>query len=322
VKRRPALRNGVVVEMLLVVGGTGDLGGRVVQRLRDTGNEVRCLVRAGSDDSELRRIGAQTVRGDLTEPGGLAAACHGITTVVATATMIGRRLAGARKPSIKDADESGMASLIDAAEAAGVRRFVFISFPGVDAAAGTPMERAKLATEKRLERSSLQRVVVRADAFQEIHLAPMGRFDLVAGKVAVIGKGDAKRRWISTDDVAALLAAVAVEPDPPALIEVGGPESISRNEAIAIAEGLIGHPLKVQRMPRSVARLAIRLLNRPNDALASVFGAGLLQDLRPADWDDEALRVRGIKAQPASAYLRAQARLLEPQSDEGDGVTG
>ena len=160
--------------MLLVVGGTGELGGRVVRLLRDQGNEVRCLVRPGSDASELERQGAQVVRGDLTEPGSLAAACQGITAVVATATVIGRRLAGVRKPSIKDADEIGMGSLVDAAEAAGVRRFVYISFPGVDAAIGTPLERAKLATEKRLERSSLQRVVVRADAFQEVHLASIG----------------------------------------------------------------------------------------------------------------------------------------------------
>ncbi|WP_157979738.1 SDR family oxidoreductase [Kribbella monticola] len=296
--------------MLLVVGGTGELGGRVVRLLREQQHEVRCLVRATTDASELQGMGAQVVRGDLTDPASLKAACEGISTVVATATVIARRLAGVRKPSIKEADEVGMASLIDAAEQTGVRRFVYISFPGVDAATGTPLEHAKLATEKRLERSTLQRVVVRADAFQEVHLAPIGRFDLAAGKVAIIGKGDTKQRWISQDDVAELLAAVAVEADPPALIVVGGPEAISKNEAVAIAEGFLHRRLKVQRMPRPVARLAIRLLRGPNDALASVFGAGLLQDLHAGDWDDEALLQRGIKPQSASTYLRDQARLL------------
>jgi uncharacterized protein YbjT (DUF2867 family) len=304
--------------MLLVVGGTGELGGRVVRLLRDQGHEVRCLVRAASDASELERQGVQVVRGDLTDPGSLPAACEGITTVVATATVIARRLAGVRKPTIKEADEIGMASLIDAAEAAGVRRFVYISFPGVDAATGTPLEHAKLATEQRLERSSLQRVVVRADAFQEVHLAPVGRFDLAAGKIAVIGKGDTRQRWISQDDVAALLAAVAVEPDPPALIVVGGPEALSKNEAVAIAESFLHRPLKVQRMPRPLARLAIRLLGRPNDALASVFGAGLLQDLHAADWDDEPLRQRGIEPRSATTYLQEQARQVTEADPPGD----
>jgi uncharacterized protein YbjT (DUF2867 family) len=299
-----------VIEMLLVVGGTGELGGRVVRLLRDQGNEVRCLVRATSDASELQSVGAQVVRGDLTDPASLKAACEGISTVVATATVIARRLAGVRKPTIKEADEDGMASLIDAAEAAGVRRFVYISFPGVDAGVGTPLERAKLATERRLERSPMQRVVVRGDAFQEIHLAPIGRFDLAAGKVAIVGKGDSRQRWIGQDDVAALLAAVAVEPAPPALIVVGGPEAISKNEAVAIAESFLHRRLKVQRMPRALARLVIRLFSRSNDALASVLGAGLLQDLHAADWDDEPLLQRGIKPRSATAYLQEQARLL------------
>lgn len=294
--------------MILVVGGTGDLGGRVVRLLRAQGQEVRCLVRPGTDDSAVLALGATVVRGDLTEPDTLGPACHGVTTVVATATMIARRFAGARRPTIREADEVGMGSLVAAAESAGVGRFVYLSFPGVESAIGTPMERAKLATEERLRRSALRPVIVRSDAFQEIHLGPAGRFDVAAGRVAVIGKGDSRRRWISTEDVAALVAKVAVEPDPPPVIEVGGPEALSKNEAVAIVEAVTGRPLKVQHMPRPVARLATRLLARRNDALASAFGAGLLQDLRPADWDDAPLRQRGIEPRSASDFLREQGR--------------
>jgi uncharacterized protein YbjT (DUF2867 family) len=299
-----------VVEMILVVGGTGDLGGRVVGLLRDQGNDVRCLVRAGSDDSALRAVGAEVVPGDLTARETLPAACEGVTTVMATATVIGRVLAGARRPSIHEVDEVGMAALVGAAESAGVERFVYMSFPGVEASTGTGLERAKLATERRLAASAMRAVVVRADAFQEIHLGPAARFDVAAGKVAVIGKGDSRRRWISTQDVAALVAALAVEPDPPGMVTVGGPEAISKNEAVAVVEAVTGRKMKVQHMPRAVARLAIRVLNKRNDALASAFGAGLLQDLRPADWDDAPLRERGIKPTQASAFLRDQARRL------------
>lgn len=294
--------------MILVVGATGDLGGRVVRRLRDQGHDVRSLVRSASDDSELRALGADVVHGDLTEPGSLAGACEGVTTVVATATVIARRLAGARKPSIREVDEEGMASLIDAAEAAGVERFVYLSFPGVDSPIGTPLERAKIATEKRLADSTMRPVIIRADAFQEIHLGPVARFDLAAGKIEVIGKGDSRRRWISTDDVAALVAAVAVEADPARIITVGGPEAISKNEAAKVAETITGRPMKVKHMPRPVARLVIRLLDKRNDALASALGAGLLEDVLPADWDDAPLRERGIEPTSASDFLRGQAQ--------------
>jgi uncharacterized protein YbjT (DUF2867 family) len=295
--------------MILVVGGTGDLGGRVVRLLRENGNDVRCLVRPGTDDSEVLALGATVVRGDLTDRNSLGPACQGVTTVVATATMIARRLDGARRPSIHEADEVGMASLVDAAERAGVVRFVYMSFPGIDRAVGTPLERAKLATEQRLQSSSLRPVIVRSDAFQEVQLGPAARFDVAAGKVAVIGKGDTRQRWVSTEDVAALVASVVVEPDPPAVIEVGGPEAISKNEAVAIVEGVTGRRMKVQHLPLPVARLAIRLLHKRNDALASVFGAGLMADTRPATCDEAPLRERGIEAKPASAFLREQAEL-------------
>ncbi|MDZ5621783.1 SDR family oxidoreductase [Nocardioides bizhenqiangii] len=294
--------------MILVVGGTGDLGGRIVRLLREQGVGVRCLVRHQVDDSTLRQLGVDVARGDLTEPDSLGAACDGVDSVIATATAIARRFEDASTPTIKEVDEAGMASMVGAAESAGVEHFVYFSFPGVDRAVGTPLERAKLAIEERLRRGSLRPVIIRADAFQEIHLTAAARFDVAAGKVAIIGRGDSKRRWISTADVAALTASLAVEPDPPELVTVGGPEAISKNEAVAIVEEVTGRRLKVQHMPRAVARLAIRLLPQGKDALASAFGAGLLQDLQPATWDDGPLRQRGIDPKPASDFLREQAR--------------
>jgi uncharacterized protein YbjT (DUF2867 family) len=249
------------------------------------------------------------VRGDLTDTPSLRVACEGVDAVIATAAAIARILAGARTPTIRETDEIGMLALVDSAESAGVGRFVYISFPTEDAIRA-PMDHAKLAVEKRLGTSSMRTVIVRSDAFQEIHLAPVGRFDMAAGKVSVIGHGDTPRRWIATDDVAALMAAVAVEPDPPAMLTVGGPERMTKNEAIALAEQLTHRRMKVQRMPRRVARLAIWVLARRRDALATAFAAGLHQDTVEATWDDAPLRERGITPRSASEFLREQAREL------------
>jgi uncharacterized protein YbjT (DUF2867 family) len=300
-------------QMILVVGGTGDLGSRVVTRLRSAGHEVRCLVRPGSDDERLRADGVEVQAGELTDAASLARACVGVDVVVATATSIGRQLAGRRTPSMHDVDDVGMRALVDAAEAAKVDRFVYVSYAGVDAALNSPLERAKIAVEQRLAGSQMTVCIVRPDAFQEIHLAPIGRFDIAAGKVAVFGRGDTPRRWIATDDVAALVAAVSTEPEPPRVIEVGGPEALTRNEAIAAAARLSGRKIKRQRMPRPVARIGMRLLDKRNPALASVFGAGLLQDLAAATWNDRALVERGITPRPATEFIRQQATELRPQ---------
>ena len=295
--------------MFPVVGATGELGGRIIRLLRADGHDVRCLVRAGTDDEGLLEVGATVVRGDLTDRSSLRAACEGVDTVVATAAAIARILAGRRTPTIRETDEVGMLALVDSAEAAGVQRFVYISGPDLDARLG-PMDRAKLAVESRLGASPMQTVVIRSDAFQEVHLAPIGRFDMAAGKVSVIGHGNTPRRWIAIDDVAALMAAVAVEADPPAMLTVGGPEAMTKMEAVALAEQLTRRKLKVQRMPRPVARLASRLLARRYDALATAFGAGLHQDTVTATWDDAPLRERGITPRSASDFIREQARDL------------
>src|SRR5205823_4397322 len=100
-------------------------------------------------------------------------------------------------------------------------------------------------------------------------------------------------------DVAALVAAVVSEPDPPQEIDFGGPESISRNEAVVIAERELGRAIRRRRMPRAAVRIAMRLLARPNPALSSVFGLGLVMDLVEPDWSDEPLRQRNIHPTPA-----------------------
>src|SRR5690348_3430124 len=95
-------------DLILVVGGTGDLGSRVVRLLVDQGRRVRCLLRPGSDDEPLRDLGVDVSRGDLTDATSLRTACRDVGTVVATATVMGRRLTGTRKQSVRQVDELGM----------------------------------------------------------------------------------------------------------------------------------------------------------------------------------------------------------------------
>jgi uncharacterized protein YbjT (DUF2867 family) len=289
-------------EMILIVGASGDLGQRVTNTLRNRGQAVRAMLRPGSEQPEALPD-VDIVQGDLTDSATLVRACQGVTTVVFTATAIGRRLAGERV-SIRKVDELGGLALVAAAEQAGVERFVYMSFPGADAGVGTPLERAKLAVERQLAATAMPAVIVRADGFQEIHLGPLARFDVASGKVSIIGRGDCQRRWIATEDVAELVAALTVEADPPEQIEVGGPEAISKNDLVAVAERASGHRIKTQHMPRSVARLIIKLSARRNDALASALGAGLHQDLVPATWDDTPLRERDITPTAPSEFVQ------------------
>ena len=158
----------------------------------------------------------------------------------------------------------------------------------------------------------MRAVMLRPDAFQEIHLGPLARFDVAKGKVAVMGRGDNPRRWVATDDVAALTAAVATEPDPPPVLTFGGPEPLSKNQAVAVAERATGRSFKVQHLPLPVVRIGARLLARPQEAMSTVFGLGLAQDLNPATWDDAPLRERGIRPRSATEWIESQATAQRP----------
>ena len=272
----------------LVVGATGDLGGGVVRRLRERGATVRALVRPSSEPAELEALGVEIVRGDLLDPASLALACRDVRTVVCTATAIARLLAGGGGPSLPDVDDRGVGNL------------------GFAAGLGFPIERAMAANEERLRRARLQEVIVRPDAFQDVHLAPLGRFDVVGGKVEILGRGDSKRRWVACDDIAALVTALALEEDPPRLVEVGGPDALSKNEAADLAQTIGGSEIKRRHMPRVAVRVGSRLMARKKPELATVLGLGLLMDLHETHVDDAPLRQRGIEPQPVAAHLGRQ----------------
>ncbi len=70
---------------VLVVGGTGMLGGQVVTALLSRGKRVRALVRPASDAAALMRAGVEIARGDMMEPASLLRAMDGVDAVITTA---------------------------------------------------------------------------------------------------------------------------------------------------------------------------------------------------------------------------------------------
>src|SRR5262245_53750278 len=140
-------------ERTLVVGATGMLGGQIVRTLCESGKKVRALVRPGVADEKRAALAAlpvEVVTGDLREAPSIRAACAGATTVVSTATAI---LSRDPANTIDAVDRGGQQGLVAAAVEAGLRRFVFVSFPP------NPLEyafqRAKRAAEQSLTDSGL-----------------------------------------------------------------------------------------------------------------------------------------------------------------------
>jgi hypothetical protein len=104
--------------MNLVVGSNGLLGGLIARKLLAKGAPVRVMVRQASSIA-----GAHAVTGDLKDRASLDAACRGVTTVITTANSA--RRGGA--DNVESVDLAGNRALIDAADQAGVRQFIFVS---------------------------------------------------------------------------------------------------------------------------------------------------------------------------------------------------
>lgn len=297
--------------MILVCGATGDLGGRIVQRLVDDDHAVRALVRTQTPAGALEDLGVEIARGDLRDGASLAAALVGVATVVTTANAISRVLDGAKDVSIASVDVAGNRNLVTAAREAGVRRFVFVSAAGVDRGMAdlAPIIAAKRNTERLLRESGMEVVLVRPDMFQEVWLAPASGIDPAKGTALVYGKGDTRQRYVAIDDVARLTAHLAVADRPPRIVEFGGPEQLTRNEVVAAFEAATGRPMTVRHVPRLVLKVASRVLARPKPALASLMGMALHNDLHASAWDDAPLRDAGIDPTPASAYISEAVRV-------------
>ena len=280
--------------MLLLCGASGELGGRVARRLSERGAELRVLARPGSAGAAIGNAAdAEVATGDLRDFGSLQAAARGTRTVVATATAMGR---------------AQIQSL--AAERAGAERFVYVSYAGLsdEAASRHTLAAAKRAVERRLERSRMRTVIVRPDQFQEIWLSPVTQFDWPRGRVVVFGRGEARTRYVAVDNVAEAVAALALDADPPERVEFGGPDALSRHEAIAVFEQISGRAYRTPDVPRAVLTAGMRVLRRPRPHLASVMGLSYFADLADATWTDAPLKALGIAPRGVRAYAERVIR--------------
>lgn len=257
---------------ILVAGSTGFVGGEVALRLAQRELQTRALVRGGAAHPKAKHLqdaGIEIVDGDLTLPETLAAACQGAETIVSTATS----MPSGANDGLRRVDHDGTLALIAAAERAGAKRFVYVSYSG-NIRTDSPLETAKRACENRLLEGPMQAVILRPSYFMEIWLSPALGFDPENGAARIYGSGEAKISYISAFDVAdfAVAAATREYRDKNTILEMGGPEPLSQLDALHIFEQALGK--KVQ--PDFVPQQAIQEQHGSSDPLQKTFAALML----------------------------------------------
>lgn len=255
--------------MILVTGGAGFSGARIVARLVAEGERPRALVRDAARARDRLPAGVDVVAGDTTRPASLEPALRGVETVIHTAFITADRKQG---PGVnyEATNVGGTRNLVAAAREAGVRRIVVLSGLGTrPARAGSYMQGRYLAEE-----------AVRGSGLAWSILGPSVQFgpgaaffkglaDLIrqAPVVPMIGNGQLRFQPIYVEDVVTCLLKMAREPEryDGQRIDVGGPAIYTYG---AILDMLM-------------RRLGVHKLKVPGPKPLAAIGAGLMQAVLP-----------------------------------------
>jgi uncharacterized protein YbjT (DUF2867 family) len=213
---------------IVVIGGTGLIGSKTVTILRQGGHQVV----AASPKS-----GINTITGE-----GLKEALAGAQVVIDLANS----------PSFEDRAvleffETSGRNLLAAEAAASVQHHVALSIVGTDRTSDNGYFRAKVAQEKLIAASGIPYTIIRATQFLEF-----------LGAIAASGADGNKVRIlpglfqpIASDDVAAIVAEVALAAPRNGIVEIAGPERAPFNEIVARYLKAVGDPRTVVRDPEA-----------------------------------------------------------------------
>jgi len=260
--------------MIVVAGGTGTLGTRLVPLLTDRGANVHILTRDPDRAAPLSAIGAHAVRGDVRNPASVAAAVEGADLVISAV----HGFSGPGRVSPASVDQAGNANLITAAVHAGAA-FLLLSVVGASPSHPIGLFRAKYDAEQMLRASGLDWTVVRSTAFVETWAVIMSETLQRSGKIMVFGRGNNPVNFVSATDVAALVARAALDSGLRGqVLEIGGPANATFNQFAVLMQDLTGCHRKVQHIPRAALRAMAWLTAGAKPDLARQARAALAMD--------------------------------------------
>jgi len=214
---------------IAVIGGTGLIGSKLVNKLRELGHEA---VAAAPN------TGVNTLTGE-----GLAEVLKGASVVVDVSNS----------PSWEDAAvlnffETSTRNLLSYGGAAGVGHHVALSVVGTDQLSESGYFRAKIAQEKLIKESPIPYTIIHATQFFEF-LKGLADISVVDGKVHV---PPVLFQPMSADDVASAVGKVAVGPPANGIVEIGGPEQFRIDELVRRRLAALKDPREVIADPNAL----------------------------------------------------------------------
>jgi len=213
---------------LVIVGGTGLIGSKLVTRLRRQGHEA---VPASPD------TGVNTLTGE-----GLAAALQGASVVVDVSNS-----PSFEEKAVMDFFTTSTRHLLEYAKAAGVKHYVALSVVGTERISDSPYLRAKNAQETLIKGGGIPYTIVHATQFFEF----VGRIADEATVGTTVRLPPVLIQPMAADDVAKAVAVAAVGSPVNGTVEVAGPQQFRFDELIRLGLGARNDPRKVIADPHA-----------------------------------------------------------------------
>ena len=275
--------------MIVVAGGSGTLGTRLLALLGDRGLDLRILTRDPDKARSFVGNEVEIVPGDVTDAPTLERAVAGARTVVSAITGFGP----ARDISPRTVDWQGNANLIRAARAAGVENFILLSV--CQAAPDHPIElfRMKFRAEEELRASGLAWTIIRPTAYMETWVQILGDPLLETGGTRMFGRGENPINFVSADDVAGFVdLAVMDQAMRGATVDAGGPENLTMTQVVETFQAVTGARGKVSHVPLPMLRAMSSLMKPFNPTMAGLARASVVMDTRDMTLDASETRAR------------------------------
>ena len=245
---------------ILVTGAAGYVGNNTVRRLVEMGKPVRAMVR--NRDKARTRLGdiddqIEIVTGNVSDPEGLAAIMADVTAVVHT-VAIALETGGQTYEAI---NHQGTVNVVDAASAAGVDRFIFLSQNGADSNSPYRFLQSKGRAQDYVAASDLRWTALRPSAIfgpQDEFFNSIARLVQITPLIfPLIGGGRAQFQPVSVFDVVeAITRSLDDESTVGKTLALGGPEVLTLGdierrilEALGASRLLINAPVALLRPP-------------------------------------------------------------------------
>jgi NADH dehydrogenase len=246
--------------MILVAGGTGFVGSAVVKYLLNRHETIAVL---GRDARKIYSVFADLVDarpGDVREPASLETAMQGVDTVISAVQFPTSPIEVPRRGwTFEETDYKGTVNLVNAAKAAGVRRFVYVSGVGADAQADKHWFRYKFQAEEHLRQSGLEWIVVRPTWVfgpDDHALNRLLGFTKFLPFLPLFGSGEQDMQPVFVEDVGEVVGEVARRPEAAhQVFELGGPEVMTMNEVLKTAMDVAGRRRPILHQPMALGKL-------------------------------------------------------------------